>query len=31
VVVDGLKRFLIDDDGPGAIALLRPPDEDLFR
>jgi coenzyme F420-0:L-glutamate ligase/coenzyme F420-1:gamma-L-glutamate ligase len=31
VLVDGLERFLTDDDGPGAIALLRPPDEDLFR
>jgi coenzyme F420-0:L-glutamate ligase/coenzyme F420-1:gamma-L-glutamate ligase len=31
VVVDGLARFLTDDDGPGAAALLRPLDEDLFR
>jgi coenzyme F420-0:L-glutamate ligase / coenzyme F420-1:gamma-L-glutamate ligase len=31
VVVDGLARFLTADDGPGAAALLRPLDEDLFR
>jgi coenzyme F420-0:L-glutamate ligase / coenzyme F420-1:gamma-L-glutamate ligase len=31
VLVDGLARLLIDDDGPGAAALLRPLDEDLFR
>jgi coenzyme F420-0:L-glutamate ligase / coenzyme F420-1:gamma-L-glutamate ligase len=31
VVVDGLERFLADDDGPGAAALLRPLDEDMFR
>ncbi len=31
VVVDGLQRHLIDDDGPGAVALLRPLDEDMFR
>ena len=31
VVVTGLERFVTDDDGPGAAALLRPPDEDLFR
>lgn len=31
VVIDGLKRFVIDEDGPGAAALLRPLDEDLFR
>lgn len=31
VVVDGLQRHLTDDDGPGAAALLRPLDEDLFR
>jgi len=30
-VVDGLERYLTDDDGPGARALLRPLDEDLFR
>jgi coenzyme F420-0:L-glutamate ligase/coenzyme F420-1:gamma-L-glutamate ligase len=31
VVVDGLQRHLSDDDGPGAVALLRPLDEDMFR
>jgi coenzyme F420-0:L-glutamate ligase / coenzyme F420-1:gamma-L-glutamate ligase len=31
VVIDGLQRFVTDADGPGAIALLRPVDEDLFR
>ncbi len=31
VVVRGLARFVTADDGPGAIALRRPPDEDLFR
>ncbi len=31
VVIDGLERFLTDDDGPGAAALLRPLEEDLFR
>jgi coenzyme F420-0:L-glutamate ligase/coenzyme F420-1:gamma-L-glutamate ligase len=31
VVVDGLARYLSDDDGPGAAALLRPLEEDLFR
>ena len=31
VVVDGLERFLGDDDGPGAAALLRPLHEDMFR
>jgi coenzyme F420-0:L-glutamate ligase / coenzyme F420-1:gamma-L-glutamate ligase len=31
VVVDGLERFVGEDDGPGARALLRPLDEDLFR
>jgi coenzyme F420-0:L-glutamate ligase / coenzyme F420-1:gamma-L-glutamate ligase len=32
VVVDGLERFLLgEEDGPGAVALMRPPDEDLFR
>ena len=31
VVVSGLERFVTDDDGPGAAALVRPPDEDLFR
>jgi coenzyme F420-0:L-glutamate ligase/coenzyme F420-1:gamma-L-glutamate ligase len=31
VIVSGLERFVSDDDGPGAGALLRPLDEDLFR
>ncbi|MFZ1155996.1 MAG: coenzyme F420-0:L-glutamate ligase [Solirubrobacteraceae bacterium] len=31
VVVEGLERFVSDDDGPGALALLRPLEEDLFR
>jgi coenzyme F420-0:L-glutamate ligase/coenzyme F420-1:gamma-L-glutamate ligase len=31
VLLDGLERFVTDDDGPGAAALLRPLGEDLFR
>jgi coenzyme F420-0:L-glutamate ligase / coenzyme F420-1:gamma-L-glutamate ligase len=31
VIVDGLERFVTADDGPGALALLRPAQEDLFR
>ncbi len=31
VVVEGLQRFVTAEDGPGALALLRPLDEDLFR
>jgi coenzyme F420-0:L-glutamate ligase/coenzyme F420-1:gamma-L-glutamate ligase len=31
VIVDGLQRYCTDDDGPGAAALLRPLEEDLFR
>jgi coenzyme F420-0:L-glutamate ligase/coenzyme F420-1:gamma-L-glutamate ligase len=31
VVVDGLDRFFSDEDGPGAGALLRPIEEDMFR
>jgi coenzyme F420-0:L-glutamate ligase/coenzyme F420-1:gamma-L-glutamate ligase len=32
VIVDGLQRYVSDDDdGPGAAALLRPLQEDLFR
>jgi coenzyme F420-0:L-glutamate ligase/coenzyme F420-1:gamma-L-glutamate ligase len=31
VLVDGLQRYLCEEDGPGAAALLRPLDEDLFR
>ena len=30
-VLDGLERYATGDDGPGAAALLRPVDEDLFR
>ncbi len=31
VVVGGLERFVTDEDGPGAAALVRARDEDLFR
>jgi coenzyme F420-0:L-glutamate ligase / coenzyme F420-1:gamma-L-glutamate ligase len=31
VVIDGLARFVTPGDGPGAVALLRPLAEDLFR
>ena len=31
VVIKGLDRFVTDEDGPGAQALLRPAAEDLFR
>ena len=31
VLVRGLERHVTEDDGPGAVALLRPPGEDLFR
>jgi hypothetical protein len=31
VLIDGLERFVSAEDGPGATALLRPLDEDLFR
>jgi len=31
VVIDGLERFVTPEDGPGAVALLRALDEDLFR
>jgi coenzyme F420-0:L-glutamate ligase / coenzyme F420-1:gamma-L-glutamate ligase len=31
VIVSGLERFLSDEDGPGALALLRPLEEDMFR
>jgi coenzyme F420-0:L-glutamate ligase / coenzyme F420-1:gamma-L-glutamate ligase len=31
VVIDGLQRYITDDDGAGAAALLRPLEEDLFR
>ena len=30
-VVRGLGRYVTDDDGPGARALVRPPELDLFR
>lgn len=30
-VVRGLSRYVIAEDGPGAAALRRPPEEDLFR
>ena len=31
VILDGLERFFTEQDGPGAAALLRPLQEDLFR
>jgi len=31
VLIDGLQRFITAEDGPGAVALLRPLEEDLFR
>jgi coenzyme F420-0:L-glutamate ligase/coenzyme F420-1:gamma-L-glutamate ligase len=31
VLIDGLERFVGVEDGPGAVALLRPLDEDMFR
>ncbi len=31
VIVEGLERFVTEEDGPGAAALLRPLEEDLFR
>jgi coenzyme F420-0:L-glutamate ligase/coenzyme F420-1:gamma-L-glutamate ligase len=31
VVVRGLERFVSADDGPGAVVLIRPLEEDLFR
>jgi coenzyme F420-0:L-glutamate ligase/coenzyme F420-1:gamma-L-glutamate ligase len=31
VIVRGLDRFVIPEDGPGAAALRRSRDEDLFR
>jgi coenzyme F420-0:L-glutamate ligase/coenzyme F420-1:gamma-L-glutamate ligase len=30
-VISGLEEFVTDDDGPGARAIQRPLDEDLFR
>jgi len=29
--VRGLGRYVTDEDGPGAAALRRPAEEDLFR
>ncbi len=31
VILEGLERFFTEQDGPGAAALLRPLQEDLFR
>ncbi len=31
ILIDGLERFVTPEDGPGAAALQRPLDEDLFR
>jgi len=31
VLIDGLQRFVTSEDGPGAAALLRPLEEDMFR
>lgn len=31
VIIRGLERFVTDEDGPGAVALIRPIEEDLFR
>jgi coenzyme F420-0:L-glutamate ligase/coenzyme F420-1:gamma-L-glutamate ligase len=31
VILNGLERFVTVEDGPGAVALLRPLEEDLFR
>jgi coenzyme F420-0:L-glutamate ligase / coenzyme F420-1:gamma-L-glutamate ligase len=31
VLVRGLERYVTADDGPGAVALLRPREQDLFR
>ncbi len=31
VVIDGLQRYVTDENGPGAVALMRPLEEDLFR
>ncbi len=30
-IIRGLDRFVTDEDGPGALAIRRPRDEDLFR
>ena len=31
VLIEGLERFVTAEDGPGAVALLRPLAEDMFR
>jgi len=31
VILDGLERYITSEDGPGAAALLRPLEDDLFR
>jgi coenzyme F420-0:L-glutamate ligase/coenzyme F420-1:gamma-L-glutamate ligase len=31
VLIDGLQRFVTTEDGSGAVALMRPLGEDLFR
>jgi coenzyme F420-0:L-glutamate ligase/coenzyme F420-1:gamma-L-glutamate ligase len=31
VILNGLERFVTAEDGPGAVALLRPLEEDMFR
>jgi coenzyme F420-0:L-glutamate ligase / coenzyme F420-1:gamma-L-glutamate ligase len=31
VVLEGLERFVTDQDGPGAVALVRPLEQDFFR
>ncbi len=31
VIIDGLERYITAEDGPGAVALMRPLTEDLFR
>jgi coenzyme F420-0:L-glutamate ligase/coenzyme F420-1:gamma-L-glutamate ligase len=31
VLLEGLERYMTEQDGPGAVALLRPLEEDLFR
>ncbi len=31
IVLDGLERYVSDEDGPGVAPLLRPLEEDLFR
>ncbi len=31
VILDGLERFVTDEDGPGAVELLRALEEDMFR